>query len=637
MFRFASVVLLCAGLTACGGDGAQQDSAGARKLLGGSAPSSAAAAVSVKQFPGLREDYTISAGAASMTVTSKAGAQVAVPADSTLRFDDCSLVFGTGSAAARILRLYQAAFNRAPDAAGLSYWAPLLEQGASLDTIATGFATSSEYQALYGKSPGAQATVDNLYRNVLRREGDAAGVAYWLGVLTQGRATVAQVLVSFSESQENLDGTRAAMSQGVVLYEPGVNYTPVARPGASQEVLVGTEVRLDGSASSAARKVSYRWTLSSKPEGSKAGLSDADSAAPAFTADLAGTYGLTLVVGDGASFSSQASLQVTAKTIPSVWKADAGKVPASGNYVYLQGTEGDAIVGNRSYLYTQSDAAFSLSAHSNVADVWLKRSYSTWERENWGGLFQLPGKGTRLVPGYYGDLSGLPMGEGTAGAFRWDNPDGKCAAPAGWFVIDKVRYSGSELAAIDLRFEQRCDGAPGVLHGQIHWDASDTTNVPLPVLPMPAGLWTPTASAPSGNYVYLESVAGDTVGLGKTYLYTHAGGTAVTVSGTLFSVNVNDGPSGDKWTGQLAAMAALRELKPGYYGGLSRYPYHKAAWGGIDWGGMGRGCTSAPDAGWFAIDGITYSFGKVKTLDVRFENRCGAGAAPLRGKIHWVF
>lgn len=641
MTRFLTPLLLCAALSACGGD-AQQDSATHPKLQGGPAITGAAAtagAATVKQFPGLREDYTLTHLGATTTVKLKSGAQpaVAAPGDATLRFDDSSIVFGTGSAAARILRLYQAAFDRAPDTAGLSYWVGLLEQGATLDTIAAGFATSPEYLALYGTSPSALVTVVNLYKNALRREGDTEGILYWSAVLTEGRKSVPQVLVSFSESQENQAGTQSAMNQGLALFESGVSYIPVARPGLARQVLTGIDVQLDGSASSAAKPLSYRWTLSSKPGGSLSVLAAADSATPTFRPDLAGVYVLDLVVDDGAAFSKAASLQLTAKTIPEVWKAAPDSVPASGNYVYLQGAEGDPIVGNRSYLYRQSDLSFNFLGKDSFMFASLRRRQSEWGLQNWTGDFQLPGRPARLEPGYYGDLSRMPTGGNDSGGFHWYNDVRKCATLTGWFVIDRVRYSGDALAAIDLRFEQRCNDAPAVLHGQIHWDAADTSNVPLPVLPMPAGLWSPSASAPAGNYVYLESAAGDEVGLGKTYLHTEAAGARVATVGNRFTVLVNDTASGDKWNGTFFAMSALSNLQAGYYGDLSRYPYHELAKGGIDWSAEGRGCTNSADAGWFAIDSVTYAFGKVKTLDVRFENRCWAGAPPLRGKIHWVF
>ena len=39
----------------------------------------------------------------------------------------------------------------------------------------------------------------------------------------------------------------------------------------------------------------------------------------------------------------------------------------------------------------------------------------------------------------------------------------------GWFVVDAVTYVGDTLTAIDLRFEQHCEGHAPALRGEIHW------------------------------------------------------------------------------------------------------------------------------------------------------------------------
>jgi hypothetical protein len=39
----------------------------------------------------------------------------------------------------------------------------------------------------------------------------------------------------------------------------------------------------------------------------------------------------------------------------------------------------------------------------------------------------------------------------------------------GWFVIDSISYVDGQLKSLDMRFEQRCEGASGVLRGQVHW------------------------------------------------------------------------------------------------------------------------------------------------------------------------
>ncbi len=106
---------------------------------------------------------------------------------------------------ARINRLYQAFFLRAPDASGLSYWAGQAETGVPLETIAAAFAGSDEFQNQYGQLSN-QAFVSLVYSNVLNRAADADGLNYWSGQLNAGldRGTV---MVGFSESPEFIKTT----------------------------------------------------------------------------------------------------------------------------------------------------------------------------------------------------------------------------------------------------------------------------------------------------------------------------------------------------------------------------------------------------------------------------------------------
>lgn len=99
-------------------------------------------------------------------------------------------------------RLYRAALNRLPDQEGVDFWTAQLDAGTSLVTVASCFILSTEFRAMYGENPTDDTFVTLLYRNVLHREPDAGGWAYWLNAMTNG-LTQAQVLVEFSESPEN--------------------------------------------------------------------------------------------------------------------------------------------------------------------------------------------------------------------------------------------------------------------------------------------------------------------------------------------------------------------------------------------------------------------------------------------------
>ncbi len=84
--------------------------------------------------------------------------------------------------------------------------------------------------------------------------------------------------------------------------------------GPAQEVAVGVVVTLDGSRSSDpdGRALTYHWTFSSTPVGSKSEIGAADTAMPYFTADMTGDYGVQLIVSNGISASLPETIAVHA-------------------------------------------------------------------------------------------------------------------------------------------------------------------------------------------------------------------------------------------------------------------------------------------------------------------------------------
>lgn len=102
----------------------------------------------------------------------------------------------------QVYRLYQAAFDRTPDKVGFGFWLSVSDAGQTLTAISQSFIDSAEFTALYGANTSNMAFIDALYDNVLHRDGDATGVAFWNGVLDHGTSR-ADVLVEFAESMEN--------------------------------------------------------------------------------------------------------------------------------------------------------------------------------------------------------------------------------------------------------------------------------------------------------------------------------------------------------------------------------------------------------------------------------------------------
>lgn len=110
---------------------------------------------------------------------------------------------------AQATRLYDTVFDRKPDAEGLNFWHSALANGYSLDAVSDLFITAPEFRATYG-SLGNGDFVAQLYRNVLNREGESGGKAFWTGALDEGRADRSDIVVGFSESQEHRNVVTAA-------------------------------------------------------------------------------------------------------------------------------------------------------------------------------------------------------------------------------------------------------------------------------------------------------------------------------------------------------------------------------------------------------------------------------------------
>jgi hypothetical protein len=104
--------------------------------------------------------------------------------------------------AATVARLYEAALDRAADPQGMAFYSLLLQQGITTTQIAAGFMASPEFQGRYGGLDDANF-VAQLYRNVLGREGDAQGTAFYLEHLGSGAMSREAVLVGFAGSPEN--------------------------------------------------------------------------------------------------------------------------------------------------------------------------------------------------------------------------------------------------------------------------------------------------------------------------------------------------------------------------------------------------------------------------------------------------
>ena len=190
--------------------------AGNDTLVGGDGLDSA-------RYTGSRADYTVTRAAGVFQVVDKRSSagdgSDTLAGVERLVFADGAMALDIDGVAGQAFRIYRAAFDRLPDMKGMGFWLQAMDQGSTLVDIAAGFAASKEFTEVYGSAPTNAEIVTRFYTNILHREPEAAGYAYWLDILDSKKASLPAVLAAISESMEN----QAAVAE---LIANGIPYTP---------------------------------------------------------------------------------------------------------------------------------------------------------------------------------------------------------------------------------------------------------------------------------------------------------------------------------------------------------------------------------------------------------------------------
>lgn len=118
--------------------------------------------------------------------------------------------------------LYTNLLGRDPDAEGLAYWEAQYNAGTSLSDIASAMMRSREY-----RDATAYLAVEDLYRELLDRAPDDAGFAYWRGMYESGTA-LETIALGFLQSPEFIPGKHASMPSVTWFYNAILNRAPDA-------------------------------------------------------------------------------------------------------------------------------------------------------------------------------------------------------------------------------------------------------------------------------------------------------------------------------------------------------------------------------------------------------------------------
>ncbi len=178
-------------------------------LLGGSG-------MDMAFYSGKRAEYTIVRAGTDATVADSLGidGKDSLSGVERLVFPDSTVTLEVDGINAQVFRLYQAAYDRKPDLAGLGYWMAMAEKGVSLKAIAAAFTSGAEFNALYGAKADDAAFLTKLYANVLHRPYDKAGYDFWLGAMKAG-VSHEEVLINFADSTENVANTATLIANGI--------------------------------------------------------------------------------------------------------------------------------------------------------------------------------------------------------------------------------------------------------------------------------------------------------------------------------------------------------------------------------------------------------------------------------------
>ena len=155
-------------------------------------------------FRGKRTDYSLAKVGGEVTVTGLDGTTTLKNVE-RIQFTD-GILAPTTESGGQVTRLYQAALNRAPERGGYDFWQGAVESGAGLMDLARFFIGSREFTTRFGANLTTAQFVDRMYQNVLQRQGEPAGAAFWNNHLTSGN-TRESVLNGFAQSAENREIT----------------------------------------------------------------------------------------------------------------------------------------------------------------------------------------------------------------------------------------------------------------------------------------------------------------------------------------------------------------------------------------------------------------------------------------------
>ena len=166
----------------------------------------------------------------------------------------------------------------------------------------------------------------------------------------------------------------------------GQNRPPVANAGPDQTRRVGQTAQLDGSGSIDADgdPLSYYWSITHRPTGSVAELSDPTAVRPTFVVDKPGAYEVQLVVNDGKVDSAPDTVVINTENTPPVAHAGLDQTATVGVTLRLDGSgstdvDGDELIYDWTQFTVPDGSSAFLSDPASVKPSFLVDKPGTYK------------------------------------------------------------------------------------------------------------------------------------------------------------------------------------------------------------------------------------------------------------------
>jgi hypothetical protein len=108
--------------------------------------------------------------------------------------------------AATLEKAYIAYFGRPADPAGIKFWVDAVNHSGSVTEMVNQFGNSTEYQNLYSHAT-SNDIVTSLYQHLFNRAPETAGLNFWAQNLDAGKVTVASIAFELVNGAQNSDLT----------------------------------------------------------------------------------------------------------------------------------------------------------------------------------------------------------------------------------------------------------------------------------------------------------------------------------------------------------------------------------------------------------------------------------------------